>query len=593
MAPENPSHQRTIDDYLAESATLTEALAALAAAGGDSSRGVHWRDGFLPWPAVIQQARKRASWLAGRSCAGPRCDPNPPHVGLLLGNSPEFVTWLCAAALSPLVAVGLNDTRAAAALARDVAVADCMVVLYDDRHAQLAGELARHTSVPVLPVSAVAGEGDAATAAPADHSASARNADADADAAAPGFPAAEPDDLVALIFTSGTSGDPKAVRVTHRKIWAPARMLADRFGLGADDCFYNAMPMFHSNALLVAWPLALLTGGNLALREKFSASGWLEDVRHFGATFANYVGAPLSYILATPAREDDAENPMRIVYGNEAPPAVREGFARRFGVRVVDGFGSTEGGVAVSRTPDTPPTALGPLPASALVVAPGTDTECPPAELGPGGEVLNADEAVGELIGRGAGLFAGYYNDPAADAERMRGGRYRSGDLVYVDADGYVYFAGRASTWMRVGGENLAAAPIERVLARHPQISEVAVYGVPSPDGPGDEVAAAVVLAATAAGVDGPDGIGRGGTAEGNGRQAAAASFAAGLREFLAAQDDLAPRQWPRYVRITGALPRTASFKIRARDLTAQGTAAGTDVLLERTGKAPADYAPA
>lgn len=557
MAPETPSHQRTIDDYVAASGTLTEALAALAAQTGDTGRGVHWRDGFLPWSDVIQQARRRATWLAGRSCNGPTCGPTPPHVGLLLGNSPEFVAWLCAAALSPLVVVGLNDTRAAAALARDVAVADCMVVLYDDRHAELAGELARHTSVPVVPVSAVAGEDDASTAPAAD--------------SGQDFPATDPDDLVALIFTSGTSGDPKAVRVTHRKIWAPARMLADRFGLDADDCFYNAMPMFHSNALLVAWPLALLTGGNLALREKFSASGWLEDVRHFGATFANYVGAPLSYILATPAREDDADNPMRIVYGNEAPPAVRAGFAERFGVRVVDGFGSTEGGVAVSRTPDTPPTALGPLPASALVVAPGTDDECPRAEIGSGGEVLNADEAVGELIGCGAGLFAGYYNDPESDAERMRGGRYRTGDLVYVDADGYVYFAGRASTWMRVGGENLAAAPIERVLARHPQVSEVAVYGVPSPDGPGDEVAAAVVLA-DGASVDG---------------------LAAGLREFLSAQEDLSPRQWPRYVRVTDVLPRTASFKIRARDLAAQATEAGTDVLLERGGKAPADYSPA
>src|SRR5699024_1119644 len=112
---------------------------------------------------------------------------------------------------------------------------------------------------------------------------------------------------------------------------------------------------------------------------RFSASGWLDDVRRYGCTFANYVGAPLTYILATPERPDDADNPMRVVYGNEAPADVRERFAARFGVTVVDGFGSTEGGVAITRTPGTPPTALGPLPDGVRVVDPVDGTERPRA----------------------------------------------------------------------------------------------------------------------------------------------------------------------------------------------------------------------
>ena len=549
MADSPSSAFATIDAYIAQAQSVAAALTPLAEV---RDHGVLWGDELIPWHDVIQEGLARADWFATHACSVHGCSPDrPAHVGILMGNTPEFVYWLCAAALSPVVVVGLNDTRSAAALARDVAVSDCAVVLYDDSHGDLARELAHATSTPVVPASVLV-------------NLPRRRQAADVAAAAAKI---DVDDLFALIFTSGTAGDPKAVRVTHRKITAPARMLADRFGLTAADCFYNAMPMFHSNALLVAVPLALVTGGNLALRERFSASGWLPDVRKYGATFANYVGAPLSYILATPESLDDADNTVRIVYGNEAPPQVRAEFARRFGVQVVDGFGSTEGGVAVSRTPDTPAAALGPLPASALVVDPDTDAPCPPAEFGPAGELLNAEEAIGELVGRGPGLFAGYYNNPAADADKMRVGLFRTGDLVYTDVEGYVYFAGRSATWMRVGGENLAAAPIERALARHPHIAEVSVYGIASPDAPGDEVAAAVVL----------DGV-------------PPADFTAGLEGFLRAQADLSPRQWPRYVRITDQLPRTASYKIRARDLAQRGTERGDDIVLERAGRAPAKY---
>src|SRR5699024_10312825 len=113
--------------------------------------------------------------------------------------------------------------------------------------------------------------------------------------------------------------------------------------------------------------------------------------------------------------------------------------------------------------------------------------------------LLNADEAVGEMVADGPGMFAGYWGDPAADADRMRGGRFHSGDLAYVDDDEWVYFAGRSGGWMRVDGENLAAAPIEQELRRHPAVAEVGVYAVPAsavrgPGAIGDAVAAALVV---------------------------------------------------------------------------------------------------
>jgi fatty-acyl-CoA synthase len=295
------------------------------------------------------------------------------------------------------------------------------------------------------------------------------------------------------------------------------------------------MPLFHSNAVLVGWSVSLACRGSMVLRRKFSASQFLPDVRRYGATYANYVGKPLSYVLATPELPDDADNPLRAVYGNEGAPGDVERFARRFGTVVIDGFGSTEGGVAISRTSDAPPGSLGLLPDGTEIIDVETGRPCPP---GVTGELVN--------IG-GRGRFEGYYNDPEADAQRMAGGIYHSGDLAYRDEDGYAYFAGRLGDWMRVDGENLGAAPIERVLLRHPDVVEAAVYGIPAPD-IGDQVMAALLLT------------------EG-------ATFdVAAFRAFLAAQPDLGPKQWPSYLRISASLPRTETFKVIKRQLAAQGT---------------------
>jgi fatty-acyl-CoA synthase len=372
------------------------------------------------------------------------------------------------------------------------------------------------------------------------------------------------EDLLMLIFTSGTSGEPKAVRVTHAKIAVPGVMLAGRFGLGTPDTVYVSMPMFHSNAVMAGWAVGLAAGAAIALRRRFSASAFLDDIRAFGATYANYVGKPLSYVLATPERAGDADNPLRIAYGNEGAPADLEKFAERFGCHVIDGFGSTEGGVAVSRGPGAPPGALGRLDGGVAVLDVQTGRPCPPAVFGPGGELLNPAEAVGELVNTaGPGLFAGYYNDAEADASRLRDGRYWSGDLAYADADGFCWFAGRTGQWLRVDGENLGTAPIERVLLRHPAIAAAAVYGVPDVDGPGDQVMACVVL------------------------REGAALTPAELGAFLAGQGDLGRRQRPRFVRVARAMPRTATFKVITRLLAAERWRTGDPVWWRPDGRGP------
>src|SRR5437667_3834124 len=119
------------------------------------------------------------------------------------------------------------------------------------------------------------------------------------------------------------------------------------------------MPPFHSIALMFGWAPSIVAGASLGLARKFTASGWLPDVRRYGATWFNYTGKPLAYILATPEQPDDADNSLRVAFGNEGSPHVVDEFARRFGVQVIDAFGATEGGVAVNRVDDGPAGSLG------------------------------------------------------------------------------------------------------------------------------------------------------------------------------------------------------------------------------------------
>ncbi|CAM5549795.1 Long-chain-fatty-acid--CoA ligase FadD17 OS=Tsukamurella paurometabola OX=2061 GN=NCTC10741_02097 PE=3 SV=1 [Tsukamurella paurometabola] len=449
-------------------------IADLLLARADDPR-VGLRAGELSWTWAehVADSARRAAALDDLLPDGA-----PAHFGVLADNVPEFSLLLGAAALSGSVLVGLNPTRRGTALARDIALADCQVVFTQGRHAALLDGL--DLGVPVIDL---------------DGTAWSDLVDRDA---APPPSSYGPDRLLALVFTSGTSGDPKAVQATHGKFEGAGTMLADRFGLTGDDVAYVSMPLFHSNALLAGWSVALAAGATIALAERFSASRFLDDVRRYGATYANYVGTPLSYILATPELPDDADNPLRVLYGNEGRADDIAAFAARFGCHVQDGYGSSENGVAIARTPNTPRTALGPLPPGIAVWRVGTTDECPRARLAADGAVLNPDEAIGELVNTsGRGGFSGYYKDPEAEAARSAGGVYRTGDLAYVDEDDYVYFAGRTGDWMRVGGENLGAGPIERALVRHPLIAEAAVYGLP--DRVGDQVAAAVVLAPGAA----------------------------------------------------------------------------------------------
>ncbi|WP_156297800.1 fatty-acid--CoA ligase FadD1 [Mycobacterium paragordonae] len=505
----------------------------------DDGVAVAHGDQTWTWREHLAEASAEASLLLGLMA-----DDRPLHVGALLGNSPAMLRSMAAAALGGYVLCGINTTRRGEGLAADIRRADCQILLVDTGHRGLLDgvDLTGVTGVNVIDVDATSYRNSVAAAKPL--------VPVEVSGADP----------VVIIFTSGTSGDPKAVRFAHAMGVMCGASLVERFGLASDDVCYLSMPLFHSNGVAAGWTVAISCGATM-VPAKFSPSRFLAEIRRYGVTYMNYVGKPLALVLATPEQPDDADNPLRAAFGNEATEHDLDRFARRFGCQVVDSFGSSEFAVVVMREDGTPPGSIGKGYPGVSVYHSETVTECAPAVFDEHGALVNFDEAVGELVNTfGAGGFTGYYNDADATDERMRHGMYWSGDLAYRDADGWIYLAGRTADWMRVDGENLAAGPIERVLQRLPEINHVAVYAVPD-DSVGDQVMAAIVL--------------------NNGATLTPGQFG----DFLAAQSDLSPKAWPRYVRISAALPRTATNKILKRELIAEGPTAGDGALWQREAR--------
>jgi fatty-acyl-CoA synthase len=228
---------------------------------------------------------------------------------------------------------------------------------------------------------------------------------------------------------------------------------------------------------------------------------------------------------------------------------------------VRDSYGATEGVIIIRRDPAMPAGALGRADESVKVIDPDTRRECPPARFDAAARVLNLEEAIGEIVETSPSSgFEGYYKNDAATTARFANGWYWSGDLAYRDAEGWLYFAGRSNDWLRVDGENFAAAPVEAIVGRHQDVRTVAVYAVPD-DPVGDRVMVALEL--------------------GDGAGFDPAEFDA----FLGSQPDLGPKWVPSFVRVAGELPKLASMKLDKTALRRQGWRAGDDAVYWRPAR--------
>lgn len=455
----------------------------------------------------------------------------PLHIGVLLDNVPDYLTVLGGAALVGAAVVGLNPTRRGAELERDIRHSDCQFLITEDRHlVELEGldigvEKSRQFNI--------------------DHADWQEALATQKDKPLPVLDINVSNPYL-LIFTSGTTGNPKAALCSQARLAGIAAVFPEMNGISDQDIAYLAMPLFHSNSLMANWSPMLAVGATIALRRKFSASGFLPDVRRYGCTYMNYVGKPLTYILATPEQADDVDNTMVLAFGNEAVVHDIQRFEKRFACAVRDNYGSTEGGINIMRTLETPKDALGIGQPGTVVLNQETQEPCAVAEFDQHGRLSNADQAVGEIANiQSAQSFEGYWRNEDANLERTQGGIFWSGDLGYIDKQGFLYFGGRNYDWLRVDGENFAAAPIENILTRHSGIGISAVYAVPNSD-VGDDVMATLLLSP-------------------------GSEFAAlDMQAFLSSQSDLGTKSVPKYFRVTQAMPTTASNKVVKRQLRAE-----------------------
>jgi fatty-acyl-CoA synthase len=474
-------------------------------------------------------------------------DDAPFHVGVLLDNTPDYLFAFGGSALAGAVLVGINNTKRGEHLARDIRHTDCQILVTEEKYLPLIEPVAAEIAIPPERLLVTRRWTDSTAGTPpavpsTDLSAALVSVGVGED---PRLSVADAETCI-LIFTSGTVSAPKAVICSHGRLVETGKNIgANMYGLTRDDVGYLAMPLFHSNAIMCGYCPALYYACGLGMIRKFSKTQWLTDVRRYGVTFFNYTGKPLAYILTTPRRPDDHVNPLRVCFGNEGSAATVQEFSERFGCRVADTFGSTEGGAGVTKQPEDPAGSVG-MPAPGILVVGEEGRERPRARFDEAGRLLNPEEAIGEIVNtQGVGWFEGYYKNEDAMRARTRNGWYWSGDLGYRDKRGYLYFAGRDVDWLRVDGENFPGRPIEEILLRHPSVALAAVYGVPDAQA-GDRVMAAIILR------------------DGHGFDAAEFS------EFFDCQPDLSPKWVPTYVRVCRAWPETGTNKVLKRELQRQ-----------------------
>ncbi|SFI03208.1 ATP-dependent acyl-CoA ligase [Bradyrhizobium sp. cf659] len=296
--------------------------------------------------------------------------------------------------------------------------------------------------------------------------------------------AVRPGDTVAILYTSGTTGPAKGVCCPQAQLFWWGIYSARALGVREGDVLFTTLPLFHTNALN-AFYQALLNGCTYVLEPKFSASGFWAAAQRHNATVGYLLGAMASMLLAQPKNANDSAHRLRVALGGGVPPQIHGPFIERFGVPLVDGYGSTETNFVFAGTiPSDRPGTMGYL--ADGIEARVVDEDDSPLPDGQAGELL--------LRAREPFAFAtGYFGMPEKTVEAWRNLWFHSGDRVVRDPDGHYRFIDRMKDSIRRRGENVSSWEVEQTIQSHPAVAACAIYPLPSELGE-DEVAAAILL---------------------------------------------------------------------------------------------------
>jgi acyl-CoA synthetase (AMP-forming)/AMP-acid ligase II len=297
--------------------------------------------------------------------------------------------------------------------------------------------------------------------------------------------AIDPEDLASITYTSGTTDRPKGVMLSQYAYAFAPRMRAQGLGWNENDRVLCVLPLFHVNALCHTCIAMLSVGGSIVLTEKFSASRFWKEVREYSITTSSIMRTIPQILLSLPERSDDGDNPLRLVV-TLLSPEMHLRFEERFNLKAVPSYSLTEDILSVIGPADMPKEKLG---SCGVPLAPVVHTVAIHDETG---HALPPGKP-GEIVKRSPTVMKGYYKNPEASAKALKDGWLYTGDLGYLDPDGYLYFVDRVKDMVRRGDENISSEEVERVLNSHPQVAESAVIAVPDLIR-GEEVKAYIVL---------------------------------------------------------------------------------------------------
>lgn len=405
-------------------------------------------------------------------------------VATLLPNGPEFceLWWGCHHA--DAVLVGLNTELLGSFLLHALNLSESRVLVCSDAQFSklapiidqlrlletvfIAGDLPQDSDtfpVPVRPFEALRGNADKAPES-----------------------AARFQDLACLMFTSGTTGPSKAVMMPHAHCYLYGLGTIDNLDFGPQDRYYVNMPLFHCNGLFMQLYACLINGATAVVREKFSASSWLQDIREHGITHTNLLGVMTEFLDRRAPTADDRNHSLRVIAAAPAAPVFIDRFEKRFGVSMIELYGMSEVNIPLFTPLDAPrPGSCGKAYSryfEVRVADPQTD-------------LLNQPGEVGEIQVRpkiSGGFMSGYYRMADKTVEAWGNLWFHTGDAGRMDEDGYFYFVDRLKDCIRRRGENISSFEVETVLLNFPGITECAVVAVPADiEGGEDEVMAVLV----------------------------------------------------------------------------------------------------
>ena len=302
-------------------------------------------------------------------------------------------------------------------------------------------------------------------------------------------PVVSPDDVSMLVYTSGTTGNPKGVMVTHRMYAAAGQGFKHWTQATSDDRFFTCLPFYHANIQYYSTMGALASGATLVIVDRFSASRFWGQVREAKATVVNFIGMMMPVLSKNPEQPDDADNTVRLFYGSPSfSPEFLSEFQERFATDIIVGFGMTE-------------TCYGTIEAireDRRSGSSGRPRQHPDQRFENTVRIADAETGIhvgpnttGEITIKNPAVMQGYWRNDEQNRETLRDGWLYTGDLGWLDDDGFLFFVDRKKDIIRRRGENISSQEVENVIKANPDVLDCAVVAVPSDLGE-DEVKAYV-----------------------------------------------------------------------------------------------------